>query len=116
MAIPTNPVLYEKAKRIVYQQYSKPSAYRSGALVKKYKELGGQYVNTKTDKPLKRWFDEKWQDVNPNKTKSSYPVYRPTVKVSTKTPKTSAEISKKKLEQQSKLKQKIKGTKNLPKF
>jgi len=41
MAIPINKELYEKAKEIVYKQYSKPSAYRSGALVKKYKSMGG---------------------------------------------------------------------------
>ena len=35
-----NPELYEKVKRIVYQQYPKHSAYRSGQLVKRYKEMG----------------------------------------------------------------------------
>ena len=123
MPTPANPKLYERAKKIVYDQYTKPSAYRSGALVKKYKELGGTYVNNKVggadnkaEKPLKRWFEEKWEDVNPTKTKTSYPVYRPTVRVSEKTPKTKSEIGKKKLKEQSELKQKIKGTKNLPKF
>jgi hypothetical protein len=117
MPTPANPKLYERAKKIVYNQYTKPSAYRSGALVKKYKELGGTYKpDDKAEKPLKRWFSEKWEDVNPTKTKTSYPVYRPTVRVSEKTPKTKGEIGKKKLKEQSELKQKIKGTKNLPKF
>jgi hypothetical protein len=33
--------LYEKAKATVYAIYKKPSAFRSGALVKEYKRLGG---------------------------------------------------------------------------
>ncbi len=37
--------IYEKAKTIVYAQYRKASAYRSGALFRKYKELGGRYSN-----------------------------------------------------------------------
>ena len=37
--------IYQKAKTIVYDQYKKASAYRSGALVRKYKELGGRYSN-----------------------------------------------------------------------
>jgi len=42
---PVDPSLYEKAKKIVYAQYDKPSAYRSGALIKKYKELGGIFID-----------------------------------------------------------------------
>lgn len=129
-AIPDNPKLYEKARKIVYAQYDKPSAYRSGALVKKYKELGGTYSQKPNkdnsgagarklaidDKPLKRWFLEKWEDINPKKTEKSYPVYRPTKRISAETPKTVKEIPKKRLEEQAKKKQIIKGKKNLPKF
>lgn len=122
---PTDSKIYEKAKKIVYKQYEKPSAYRSGALVKEYKKLfydkygdtKKPYQGKKTDKqPLTRWFDEKWQDINPNKTNETYPVYRPTIKVNKETPKTVDEISKQKLNKQIKLKQKIKDKKNLPKF
>jgi hypothetical protein len=113
---PADPTLYEKAKKIVYAQYSKPSAYRSGALIKKYKEMGGTFIEDGKEKPLKRWFAEKWVDVNPNKTTTSYPVYRPTVKVSKKTPLTVSEIDKKDLEKKSREKQKIKGNKNLEPF
>ena len=124
-SIPTDTSLYEKAKKTVYKQYEKPSAYRSGAIVKEYKKLFSEkygnnkqpYEGKKTDKqPLKRWFNEEWKDINPNKTSKSYPVYRPTIKVSKETPKTINEISEKKIKEQSKLKQKIKGKKNLPKF
>ena len=83
-----NPEIYKKAQEIVHAQYKKPSAYRSGALVKKYKELGGKYENDEKEKPLKRWFKEKWGDIG-NK---DYPVYRPTVRVSKKTPLTVKEI------------------------
>jgi hypothetical protein len=55
-------------------------------------------------------------DINPNKTKTSYPVYRPTVRVNKQTPLLVSEIDPKNLKQQIKLKQKIKGEKNLPKF
>ena len=116
MPTPANPKLYEKAKKIVYSQYDKPSAYRSGALVKKYKEMGGTYTDDKKEPSLSRWFLEKWEDVNPDRRKGSYPVYRPTVRVNEKTPKTKSEIGKDRLREQSKLKQKIKGKGNLPKF
>jgi hypothetical protein len=118
MAVPIDKELYEKAKEIVYKQYTKPSAYRSGALVKLYKSMGGRYEdnNKKKEKPLERWFSEKWIDVNPNKTKTSYPVYRPTKRINKDTPLTVDEIDKKDLQKQIKLKQKIKGNKNLPAF
>jgi len=120
MQKPKDKELYEIVKIIVNEQYKKPSAYRSGAYVKLYKELGGEYIESKSKKindfPLKRWMIERWSDVNPNKTESSYPVYRPTRRITKETPKTVDEISEKRLKEQAKLKQKIKGKKNLPKF
>lgn len=110
-----DPDIYEEAKDIVYSQYTKPSAYRSGALVKKYKELGGRYKGEYKKTPLKRWFDEKWTDVNPMKNEDSYPVYRPTVKVSRYTPLTLKEVDPKDLKRKAKLKQKIRENK-LPPF
>ena len=113
-----DPEIYERAKAIVYPQYSKPSAYRSGALVKKYKELGGRYEADKDKdlRSLERWFLERWADVNPSKTKTSYPVYRPTVRINKDTPKTAQEISGSRLREQAKLKQMLKGSSNLPPF
>jgi hypothetical protein len=121
MAIPLDKKLYESVKKKVNKMYKKHSAYRSGMYVKMYKQMGGRYKNLRSsttidDFPLKRWFLEKWKDVNPKKSKRSYPVYRPTVRVSKRTPRTLKEISKRKLAKQSKLKQRIKGKKNLPKF
>ena len=124
MSTPKDEKLYDQAKEIVYKQYEKPSAYRSGALVKKYKELykekhgsdSAYEEKKKTEKGLTRWYKEKWEDVNPDKTDKSYPVYRPTKRISKETPKTKDEISNERLKEQAKLKQKIKGKKNLPKF
>lgn len=107
-----NPVLYKKAKKIVYKQYPKHSAYRSGQLVKLYKEMGGTYSGKKENTGLTRWFKEEWKDVG----SLEYPVYRPTKRVTKKTPLTLKEIKPSNLVKQIKLKQKIKGDKNLPPF
>lgn len=113
---PLNPELYEEAKKKVYEIYKKASAYRSGAVIKLYKELGGKFSGDKDKGLLTRWFKEEWKDVNPHKTKKSYPVYRPTKRITKKTPLTVDEIDKKDLEKQAKKKQKIKGEKNLKPF
>jgi hypothetical protein len=63
MPIIDNPSLYEKAKKIADEKYSKPSAYKSGFIVKTYKELGGTYTNDNKQKNLKRWFQEDWKDI-----------------------------------------------------
>ena len=110
-AIPINKKLYEKAKEIVYPQYKKPSAYRSGAVIKKYKELGGKFKEA-GERKLKRWFEEEWKDIG-NK---EYPVFRPTKKVSQETPLTPEEIDPENLKLQIEEKQKIKGSKNLKPF
>jgi hypothetical protein len=34
--------IYAKAKKEIFKEYQKPSAYRSMALIKKYKQLGGR--------------------------------------------------------------------------
>jgi hypothetical protein len=118
MAIPKDQQLYDKARAEADKTYKKASAYKSGFIVKKYKELyKDKYGNDKAyepdnkEKPLKRWFQEQWVSVG-----GEYPTYRPTKRVNAKTPKTVSEIPKKRLEEQVKLKQKIKGKKNLPKF
>jgi hypothetical protein len=113
---PTDKKLYEKVKKQADEIYKKPSAYKSGYIIKTYKSLGGEFIDDNQSKELKRWYSEKWEDINPNKTKTTYPVYRPTVRVNKKTPLLVSEIDKKNLEEQIKLKQKIKGKSNLPKF
>lgn len=112
MPIVNDKNLYAKAKKMADEIYKKPSAYKSGYIVKKYKELGGTYKDDKEEKELKRWFMERWSDI----AGKDYPVYRPTVRVNKKTPLTVSEIDKKQLKEQIKLKQKIRGAKNLPPF
>jgi len=110
-AIPLNKKLYEQAKAEVYPRYKKPSAYRSGAVVKRYKELGGKFKDN-GGRPLARWFKEEWKDVG-NK---EYPVYRPTKRITKDTPLTASEIDPENLEIQVREKQKIRGEKNLKPF
>jgi len=55
--------------------YKEPSAYKSGAIVKKYKKIGGEYMEDNKPKNLKKWFKEDWinlADIN------QYRVLRPT--------------------------------------
>lgn len=113
MPTPKDTMLYERVKKEADKIYKKSSsAYKSGYIVKKYKELGGEYIEDNKPKNLKRWFREKWADVGGK----DYPVYRPTKRVSKKTPLTINEIDKKQLKNQIALKQIIKGNKNLPPF
>jgi hypothetical protein len=107
-----NPDIYEIAKLRADEKYSKPSAYKSMFIVKTYKELGGMYADDGTPKNLDRWKKEQWQDI----AGLDYPVYRPTKRISKKTPLTISEIKPENLVKQSILKQKIKGSKNLPPF
>jgi hypothetical protein len=117
MVVPTNTDLYNAVKIYADIVYKKPSAYKSGFIVKMYKKLGGKYKKDNTEHNLKRWFEgEKWININPLINKKGYPVYRPTVKVNSHTPKTVQEIPLNRLKEQYKLKQKIKGKKKLPKF
>jgi hypothetical protein len=107
-----NPDLYETAKKIADKTYSKPSAYKSGFIIKKYKELGGTYSGKKENKGIRRWIKEDWRDVGGE----DYPVYRPTKRVSKDTPLTASEIDPANLKKQIKLKQELRGDYNLPKF
>lgn len=119
MNIPKDEGLYAKARQIADETYKKASAYKSGFIVKKYKELYKEKYGTddaykgagKAAGALTRWYKEGWQSVG-----GDYPTYRPTVRVSPLTPKTVDEISVKRLREQIALKQKIRGKKNLPKF
>ena len=111
-AIVMNPQLYQIATEMADQTYKKPSAYKSGFIVKKYKELGGTYADDDKPKNLKRWFEEEWVDIG----NQDYPVYRPTKRISDETPLTVSEIDPQQAIQQIALKQIIRGKANLPKF
>jgi hypothetical protein len=108
-----NPVLYEKAKADADNIFKKPSAFKSGWIVKKYKEMGGTYSGDKPEKTgISRWFKEEWKDVG----NQEYPVFRPTKRITKKTPLTPQEIDPSNLKKQIALKQVLKGDANLPKF
>lgn len=111
-----NPDIYKKAKEIADQTFEKHGAYKSAFLVKKYKELGGKYKDDGKPRNLSRWLSEDWKDVNPLKTKTSYPVYRPTKRVSAKTPLTADEVSPESLQKNAVLKQIYGAERNLPAF
>jgi len=112
MPIINDPDLYERVKKRADSIYSKPSAYKSGWIVKTYKELGGTYRTDNEPKKLKQWFKEQWTDIAHQK----YPVYRPTIRINKTTPLTVQEIDPSNLKKQISLKQKIKGKSNLPPF
>jgi len=131
MPIPASPKLYEQVKKTADKIYEKPSAYKSGWIVKTYKELGGEYLDDNKPKNLKRWFKEDWKDIGgleylQGRFESKlgikdaefplYPVYRPTKRVSKMTPLTIQEIKPSNLKDQILLKQIYKGNKNLPPF
>jgi hypothetical protein len=107
-----NQPLYDHVRELADSIYKKPSAYKSGYIVKMYKDLGGTYGGAKTKEGLSRWFKEDWRDVGGKE----YPVYRPTKRINKNTPLTVREISPTNLKKQIALKQKIKGKTNLPKF
>ena len=100
MPTPTDKELYEKIKKEITAKY-KPSAYRSGMIVKRYKEEyfkkhknNNAYTGSKENSNLKRWFDEKWLNQRGEVGyKKKGDVYRPTKKISNKTPTTFSELS-----------------------
>lgn len=107
MSIPKNKTLYEKVKKQIYKKIPKHSAYRSGLLVKTYKEKGGKYEGKKTQGGLTRWFRENWRTQDGNKTyKKKGDVFRPTKRINKNTPKTFKELSKTKLKKAQKEKKK----------
>jgi len=111
---PVDKKLYEKSKTEIYKKMPKHSAYRSGHVVKlykkKFKEKYGNkkpYKGNKKNSSLGRWFQEKWTNQRGNiGYKSKSDVYRPTIRISNKTPKTFSELSSKQIKKarESKLK------------
>lgn len=104
--------LYDEVKAEANKIYDRPSAYKSGWIVKTYKDRGGKYADDNKPKPLRRWFREEWGDIGGQ----DYPVYRPFKRISKDTPLTASEIDPKQAVNQINLKQIYKSNKNLPKF
>ena len=115
--IPKDAKLYESIKNKVYKQITKHSAYRSGILVKEYKKAylkkyksNEAYYGKKTNKQgLARWFKEEWKNQRGEVGyKNTNDVYRPTRRVTPKTPLTFNELTKYELTKAKKIKE-IKG-------
>jgi uncharacterized protein (DUF2237 family) len=95
---PLDPALYARVKKAVYTKYPQHSAYRSGRLVQEYLKRGGQYKGKRKSGKLARWFQEKWTNQRGG---IGYArkgdVYRPSKRVSKKTPTTWHELSPKQI-------------------
>ena len=90
MSIVIDKELYNLVKQKTDEVFKKPSAYKSGYILKTYKQLWWRYQDDSKTKNLKRWFKDKWEDVG----RQSYPVYRPTIRIYKHTPLTVDEIDK----------------------
>ena len=113
---PVDIKLYQKIKKQIYKKYPVHSAYRSGLLVKNYKEEFAKIYGTRkkpykgkkpTKKGLTRWFLEDWKsNTGEYKYTNKNSVYRPTKRITSQTPLTFSELSKKELEKAKKEKSK----------
>ncbi len=108
MAEPNDLAKWTKAKKEADKVYKRPSAYKSGFIVKRYKELGGTFKNKKpVNKGLKRWFDEKWVNQHGHEGyQHKNDVYRPSKRITKKTPTTWSELSQKQIEKAKRTKSK----------
>lgn len=109
-ATPKDKKLYNKVVREAKQKFLVwPSAYASGWVVRRYKQLGGQYQNKdKQPTTLDRWYKQQWIDVchlpkivpcGRNKASmTDYPYCRPLKRITKDTPKTATQLSKKEIE------------------
>jgi hypothetical protein len=126
MPEPIQKEIYAKAKTIINQKYgTKTSAYRSMALVKKYKSMGGKYRDDGGSRKTTRWNRERWVNLNAPKegggyekcgTRSKdgkYPLCRPSVTVSSETPKKYQDIPKSRINAVNLKKQKLQNKGNI---
>lgn len=122
-SIPLNKSLYNKVKAEAKRRFKKwPSAYASGWLVKEYKRRGGKYTGGKKSikTGLTRWYAEEWINVcklpkivpcgrpklKLSNWKKQYPYCRPRKRITSKSPKTSREISKAEIKRRCSMKRK----------
>lgn len=103
MSEPKDKPLYNRVKARVIKRIPKHSAYRSGIIVKEYKEAykkkhgrGSAYIGKKQEKKgLSRWFKEDWRTQSGKKTYSKKSdIFRPTKRITKDTPTTMKELSK----------------------
>lgn len=123
---PLDLKLYAKVKAEADKKFLAPtSAYKSGWIVKTYKDRGGAYApapqKTKST-GLTRWFAEKWVDINrPGEpcgrtkatTHGTYPLCRPSIKITDKTPKLPTELTTQQIRRANEEKQRVKQRKHI---
>ena len=91
---PADSKLYEEVKAKIYKQIPTHSAYRSGLIVQEYKRRGGKYEGPKPKAGLTRWFKEDWRNQRGEVGyKKKGDIYRPTKRVTEKTPVTLQELT-----------------------
>ena len=103
---PVDKKLYERIKKEIFSKNPINSAYRSGLLVKTYKEkfrkkYGNKsaYTGNKSKAPLTRWYREEWKNQRGGiGYKEKGDIYRPTKRITKDTPKTFSELSKREIE------------------
>lgn len=108
-ATPINKRLYGQVVADAKKRFNVwPSAYASGWVVHRYKELGGTYQTIqKENTTLDRWFRQKWVNVcelpkivSCGRSKASmkdYPYCRPLKRITKDTPKTARELTSKEI-------------------
>jgi hypothetical protein len=62
--IPKDKKLYNNIKKEIYELNPKHSLFRSASIVRKYKQLGGEFVNPKIEGSIPKWFEAEWISVN----------------------------------------------------
>ena len=106
MVQPKDLKLYSAVKRKIYKKYPKHSAYRSGLVVQTYKKdfkkkYGNRspYLGKKPKRSgLSRWFAEDWRNQRGGiGYKSKSDIYRPTRRITKKTPTTFHELSQRQI-------------------
>lgn len=132
---PTNKALYNYVKQLANKKFkSKSGIYRSSWIVKEYKKRGGRYSGKKNSSSgLKRWYKEKWVDLNRpirnskgkiigykscgrksvKGSKDKYPLCRPSRRVNKGTPRTYKNISSKSISKAKREKSRIKHKGNI---
>ena len=109
---PKNIELYKNVKNEAKKKFKVyPSIYANSWVVKEYKKRGGTYIGKKSkSKGLLRWYKEKWINVCKlpkkvscgrtklsSKWKRNYPYCRPSIRITSKTPKLASELSRKEI-------------------
>lgn len=136
-AEPLNKSLYKYVKRLADKKFlAKTGIYKSSWIVSEYKKRGGKYKGPKPNYKsggLKRWYKEKWVDLNRpikdkggrvigykscgrksvKKSKEKYPLCRPSIKITSKTPKIYKSLSKRSILKAKRKKSKLKHKGNI---